>query len=279
MPGEEFCVVCGRTGRSLTDGLCPECAADRTVLVSLPERAEIVVCPGCGARRSGAHWERAGSPSVPTVDDLAPFLRVHPEAGVRSVRWEEVSSTGTVRELLGHATVRFRGTERELDLRFSVRTVSMSCPECSRRSGRYYTAVVQLRGPADGRREKPPQLRARLDALWSEVLKEAPAEWRKAISWREERPEGWDCYLLETIPARSLGRLAKQRFGATTKESASLVGRKDGRDLYRVTVCVRFPGPGATAPDDAGASGAPSGTIPLRSAPPLSRPGKRGTSR
>jgi nonsense-mediated mRNA decay protein 3 len=279
MPDEEFCVVCGRTGRSLTDGLCPECAADRTVLVSVPERGEIVVCPGCGARRAGAHWERAGSPAVPTIDDLAPFLRVHPEAGVRSVRWEEVSATATVRELLGRAAVRFRGTEREVELRVFVRTVSQSCPECSRRSGRYYTAVVQLRGPAEGRREKPAELRARLDALWSEVLEEAPAEWTKAISWREERPEGWDCYLIETIPARSLGRLAKHRFGATTKESASLVGRKDGRDLYRVTVCVRFPGPPPAARGDDGSPEEPRGTISLRSAPPLSRAGKRGTSR
>ncbi len=250
-PGE-FCVVCGRTGRPLTDGVCADCDADRTVLLTAPERGEVVVCSGCGSRRVGGRWERAGSPLVPTEEDLTPFLNVHPEAGLRSVRWEERSATATVRELLAHATVRFRGVERTVDVPFSVRTVTQSCPDCSRRSGRYYTAVVQLRGPADGRSERPRELRARLDRLWSGVLGEARPDVRGAVSWREELPEGWDCYLVETVAARQLARIAKQRFGATLKESATLAGRKDGHDVYRVTVCVRFPaGPGPSRSRDA----------------------------
>jgi nonsense-mediated mRNA decay protein 3 len=271
---EEFCVVCGRTGLALTDGVCAECAADRTVLLTLPERGELVVCPSCGARRVGGRWDRPGSPLVPTEEDLAPFLRVHPEVGVRSVRWEETTSTATVRELVAHASVRFRGIEREVALRFSVRLLSQSCPECSRRSGRYYTAVVQLRGPADGRGERPRELRARLERLWSGVLEEARPDVRAAVSWREERPEGWDYYLVETVPARALARIAKQRFAATLKESATLAGRKDGHDVYRVTVCVRFPRAAPT--ERPGASRGPPRTIALRSAPPLARSGVRG---
>ena len=38
-----------------------------------------------------------------------------------------------------------------------------------------------------------------------------------------------------------MAKLAKQRFGASVKESSSLVGRKNGQDLYRVTFCLRFP--------------------------------------
>lgn len=243
MASDEFCVLCGRAGRPLVDGVCADCAADRTSLVTVPEHAQVVVCPTCGARLAGRHWERAGASSLLTAEDLAPILRVHEEAAVRGVRWEEVKATGTVRDLVGTARVRFRGIEREVPLALAVRTVHRTCPECSRRSGRYYTAIVQLRGGEDDRREKAPARRARLAVVWDAIVADARADWRAALSWREELPEGWDLYFTETLAARSIARLARQRFGAGLTESASLFGRKDGRDVYRVTFCLRFPRP------------------------------------
>lgn len=248
----EFCVVCGATDRPLVDGICAECAADRTVLVSAPPRATVTICPHCGAREVGSHWEREGGTHLLTAEDLNPLLEVHPEVGIRTVRWEETGATATVREFVGQARVGFRGATREVRVPLSVRLLSRSCPTCSRKSGRFYTAILQLRGPVDGPNEKAPALRARLDRQWTALLREARADWRKALSWKEGLPEGWDCYFTETLAARSIARLARQHYGASLKESASLFGRKDGHDVYRVTICLRFPpdrgGPGDGSP-------------------------------
>ncbi len=241
----EFCVVCGRTGRSLVDGLCADCAADRTVLVKVPAHAEVTVCPTCGARQIGSHWERRGASESLSADDLTPLVTVHPDAALRTIRWEETKSTATVRDLVGRARLRFRGTEREAEIALSVRTVHRTCPECSRRSGKYYTAVLQLRGGGDDRTEKARALRERLDGVWAALLGEARRDAQDAFSWREELPEGWDCYFTDTLAARSVARLARQRFGATIRESATLAGRKEGQDLYRVTFCLRFRRAGA----------------------------------
>ncbi len=242
----EFCVVCGRTGRELTDGLCAECAADRATLVTVPERAVVVVCPSCGARQVGGVWEREGSSPLLTAEDLAPFLRVHPEVGVRRVRWEETSASGTVRELSGSVDVVFRGVPRTVPVRLSVRTEHRACPECSRKSGRYYTAVLQLRGDQVKPAEKSQPLHARLATAWRELLAESRAEWRKSVSWQEELPEGYDVFFTQTLAARAVAKVAKTKFGASVKESATLFGRKDGQDVYRVTLCLRFPRVAAT---------------------------------
>ncbi|HYB77941.1 MAG TPA: NMD3-related protein, partial [Thermoplasmata archaeon] len=242
------------------DGVCAECAADRTVLLSAPKRVEVTVCAQCGARKRGAHWERSGAGPLLTAEDLTPFLEVPDEVGVRKVRWEETQVTSTVREFIGRARVRFRGIERDVEVPLSVRTVFATCPECSRRSGRYYTATLQLRGPADGPSEKAVPLRARLDGEWARLVREMRPDWRKAVSWREPLPEGWDCFFTDSLAARAVARLAKQKFGASVKESSSLVGRKNGQDLYRVTFCLRFP----RRPDDgaeSGASGASAGRL------------------
>jgi nonsense-mediated mRNA decay protein 3 len=241
LPEGEFCVVCGATDRPLVDATCAECAAERRRLLSAPKRVEVVVCPHCGAREVGAHWERAGASPVLTNEDLSPFLEVPDEVGVRRIAWDEISATATVREFVGHARVRFRGIEREVEVPLSVRTIHKTCPDCSRKSGRYYTATIQLRGPEERRTEKSTVLRARLAEEWSRLVREMRPDWRKAVSWREELPEGWDCFFTDTLAARAVAKLAKQRFGATIKESSSLVGRKNGQDLYRVTFCLRFP--------------------------------------
>jgi len=105
--------------------------------------------------------------------------------------------------------------------------------------------VVQLRPSLEGPREKNAPMHVRLDEVWDRLLRDARGEWREAISWRESRPEGWDYFLVDTLAARALARLARQRLGASIKESATLVGRKDGVDVYRVTFCVRLPPPAA----------------------------------
>jgi len=241
MPAGEFCVVCGRTGRPLVDGVCADCAADRTVLVSVPEQVEVVLCPQCGARWSRGQWVHAGAPAVLSSDDLTPFLVVHPEAGVRTLAWEERSRSAGLRELSGTATVRFRGLERTVPVAVRARVVARTCTECGRRSGRYYTALLQLRAEAAPRTPRPRELRERLGAVWTELAAEARPDWRAAVGWREELPEGWDVYFTDTLAARSVARLAKQRYGVPIVESASLFGRKQGQDVYRVTFCLRFP--------------------------------------
>ena len=241
MSSAEFCVVCGRTGRPLVEGVCAECAADRTTMVSAPEQVEVVLCPQCGARWSRGQWSRPGAPRVLSSDDLAPFLSVHPEVAVRTLRWEERARSPSLRELTGTATVRFRGLERTVPVVARARVVARSCTECGRRSGRYYTAILQLRGEAAPKTPRPKELRQRLDAVWKDLASEARSDWRSAVGWREELSEGWDVYFTDTLAARSVARLAKQRYGIGVVESASLFGRKNGRDVYRVTFCLRFP--------------------------------------
>lgn len=254
----EFCVVCGRTGQVLTDGLCSECAAGRMALVRAPGRARITLCPTCGARKVGAHWERAGSSRLLTGVDLNPFLILHPEVALRSVQWEEIGANALEYRFQGNARVRFRGTERSVDVALKVKVDHHTCPECSRQSGHYYTAVLQLRPALDGPREKAGPMHERLDRAWDQLLQEAREDWRQAISWRESRPEGWDYFAVDTLAARALARLARQKLRATIKESATLVGRKDGVDVYRVTFCLRLPPP---APPEAGTRRSPSAGV------------------
>lgn len=240
--GEEFCVVCGRTDAAIVDGVCPKCYAERNPLVTVPERPKVTICPTCGARRIGAHWEGRGrSPELLGSEDLLPFLRVLPGVTLRTVDWTDEGTYALQREISGLAHLRFRGEERTMPLSLTVRLEHRTCEECSRRSGHYYTSTIQLRAVEDEVREKAADRRARLWRQWEDLLPETRADWQRALSWAEERPEGWDVYATDTLAARSISRLAKAKLSATLKESATLWGRKNGQDVYRVTFCLRIP--------------------------------------
>lgn len=223
------------------DGVCAECEASRRTLISVPPHTTVVLCPTCGAREVGKHWERFGSSALLGSEDLARFLAPDPEVAIRRVEWRESGSNPMLKEMHGDVHVRFRGLERVVPVDFTVRLVHRTCPECSRRSGHFYTALVQLRGPSERSSRKAGELRSRLADVWEATLPSARADWRAHLSWTERRPEGWDHFFTETLAARGVARLLKDRFGAEVKESASLYGRKDGQDLYRVTFAVRFP--------------------------------------
>jgi nonsense-mediated mRNA decay protein 3 len=141
----------------------------------------------------------------------------------------------------GDVALRFRGIERSVAVKLEVRIEHRTCLDCSRRSGHFYTAQIQLRAPEEPRREPARALRARLAQVWDLARQETQNHWEQAVSFAEELPEGWDYFFTDTLAARGLARWMKNRFHAELKESASLWGRKDGRDVYRVTFCLRVP--------------------------------------
>ncbi|MCI4346446.1 MAG: 60S ribosomal export protein NMD3 [Thermoplasmata archaeon] len=237
----EFCVVCGRTGLPLEEGVCTDCFVKSHALVTVKAHPRVVICPECGSRKHGERWEGAGSSSLLTKEDLLPFLLPLDGVGIRRVDFEEGGPSRLVRELSGTLAVRFRGEERQAAVKFEVRIEHHTCPACSRRSGGFYTSVIQLRGPEGRRRGNSRDLREGLRRAWDAALPEARSEWRSALSWFEPLKEGWDFYLTDTDAAKSLARWMRQRLGAKLSESPSLWGRKDGREVFRVTFCLRVP--------------------------------------
>ncbi len=243
MAGGEFCVVCGATGVPLVEGVCSRCAAERTTPVEAVEAATVILCPVCGARKVGPSWSRQNSPMLLTGEDLNPLLRIHPEVTVRRIEWTEVAHRPALREYRARVHLRFREQERVAELPVSVRVERRPCVDCSRKTGHYYTAVIQVRSEEGGRHERAEDRRERLARQWDALARDGRPDWVRAISWREALPEGWDLFFTDTLVARAMAKLAKQRAGADLKESATLVGRRHGEDVYRVTFCLRFPRP------------------------------------
>ncbi len=197
------CVVCGKR-EAVIGGLCAECYIDKHGLVKLPRKIVLVVCPVCGRVKAGK-WDR------------------RPESYIKSlVKGAEVEG------------IEIREDKVVLDLRVSVEGRSVIirreipvewkkelCPRCSRMYGGYYEGILQIRGENV-----------------KEILRRAEEVLGEDIVREEEVKGGVDLRIFSRKKLRSFGRQMKKE-GRDVKESWKLVGEKDGRKVYRLTVRVK----------------------------------------
>ncbi|MEM2869428.1 MAG: NMD3-related protein [Thermoplasmata archaeon] len=236
-PKELACIVCGERPPAL-DGLCSECLSTRRRFIELPQYTELVRCAHCASVLSGRRW----ADSVGELEDIEAAVRrelridvgegAKVEAKVKVMPVDEHSADAEVVALVRAGLASLTQTARtRVRLRRSV------CERCSRIRGQYYEATLQVR--ALGRplsREELALVRSKISELFR------PAGREDFIGKEEEVEGGLDLRLGKVAGARALARAVAQAFGGRVSESSSLVGRRDGRSLHRVTFLVRLPG-------------------------------------
>ncbi|HVL88060.1 MAG TPA: NMD3-related protein [Candidatus Thermoplasmatota archaeon] len=235
-----FCVECGREGLALAEGVCADCLVRTQTLATFPDRVAVEICAHCGSLRRGSAWEDYGGSRQATlqaqarqateVDPRVEDAKVEVDVRAEDERHHRLSITvtGRVQQVPVRLDREIRGTIRPA-----------TCLRCSRVFGGYYEAIVQLRGEG---KLRPDQV-DRAGAIVSRVLDRMQAAGNRDAFLVEAREEkgGVDYYLGTTASARIVTKALTEEMGARLSESASLVGRKDGREMYRVTFLARVP--------------------------------------
>ena len=76
---------------------------------------------------------------------------------------------------------------------------------------------------------------------WTRLIEPQKKDRGSFISDEEEIHSGMDFYLGRIADGRNIAKMLGSRFGSRITESSSLVGRKEGKDVHRVTYLVRIP--------------------------------------
>ncbi len=234
-----FCVECGREGE-LIDALCKECYSKKFARAALPDHVDVTLCAHCSAMQTDKGWHDVGSVKEAAEEAIEGALEVSNDAKAESVAVHLVEQDERNIEAKVDVRLVSRGVEVERQLRTVVRLKRGSCDSCSKQQGRYYEAILQVRGPARGLDEADAHEVQR-------VVKARVGAMRRSsrgvfISKVESVKGGLDFYF-STIPAaKSVARELQDTMCAEYKESSSLWGRREGREVYRMTFLVRLPG-------------------------------------
>lgn len=241
----QFCPRCGR--ETTREGLCEACFAETSVVFTVPDVVEAVVCAKCPSYRVGELWV---STKLKTYEELAKKaahrnirLQLALAKGVRDpvvkIASDFINPNILKARVTAEGTIEGRPVHTGADVEVRIR--KETCDVCSRIAGGYYEAIIQVR--ADGRLPSKKEL-ARCLKIADDVMARAEKAGDRLafVSDVMELPEGTDVYVGSTASARQIARAVVNEMGGTIIESPKLVGEREGKGLYRVTFAVRLPG-------------------------------------
>jgi nonsense-mediated mRNA decay protein 3 len=234
------CPKCGRECNILFDSVCKGCFFETFKLFELPLVLHVRICSGCGAYFHKSRWEDIGSLEDVVLKAVEDALLIHNEAGDVEVYLEPREVTPYIYMVRAEVDAVVRGEPTHAEAETEVRVQRTSCDMCSRESGGYFEAIIQIRAagrfPTEEERKRS-----------SAIAREAMESMRKKgdrlafISHSLEQKEGIDLYMGSMNASRQVCRLINSELGGSFSESPTLIGMKDGKNLYRVTFAVRLP--------------------------------------
>lgn len=234
-----FCIECGRE-EELVGPLCKNCYAKKHAQASLPDHVDVTLCAHCSSMLTEKGWEDVGSIREAAEASIKQALSLSKDAKLSSMRVQLSEKDERNLEAKIDVLLSAEGHDFTRELGTIVRLKRGSCTQCSKKQGMYYEAILQVRVPGRSLDEHIEQSVEKLVKNRVESMRKGS---REVFVSKIERVKGGLDFYFSTIPAaRTIARWIQDSMCTEFKESSSLWGRRDGKDLYRMTYLVRFPG-------------------------------------
>ncbi|HUV79793.1 MAG TPA: NMD3-related protein [Candidatus Bathyarchaeia archaeon] len=232
----KFCPKCGKQTDEFFDSMCKDCFKQGITLLA-PESLElsVSVCPHCGGFFKGKE-QTSIEPAVETAVRKAIRKKYGPETPVEIVGLSVELAENKRRAHVSLVAVKaeISGVDIEETGEFTAAPKRKICDRCSRIAGGYYAAIVQIR--ADWRIPTDDELSI------TETIANSSLGESDFVSKEQVLKEGLDIYVSSADYGRRISRAVVKELGGNFFESKKLYGRKDGREIYRVTFLVRLLG-------------------------------------
>lgn len=233
-----FCVECGSEER-LYGHICRKCLMSKDLIVA-PEYTVVQVCGSCGRVLDGAAWK------FTSHEDVAAGIltkETHAHSQVQSFRWviPDFPPEKGEHRLKCTAIAIIGGEELEQQFDLIIRIRFNNCPSCSRQSGDYYEAIIQLRIDGLLARDASAELAEEHNTILDMVDEAAETDEKAFLTKKTPVQGGIDYYIGSVTLGRAIAAKMRARYGASVTESPSVVGQKDGNDMFRNSIRVKLP--------------------------------------
>ncbi|MCQ1537164.1 NMD protein affecting ribosome stability and mRNA decay [Methanosarcina sp. KYL-1] len=234
------CPKCGRECEKLVVSVCRDCFLENFKLIDLPLVLHVRICGRCGAYFHKSRWENIGRLENVVLRAVEDTLFIHADAEDVELYLEPKEITPYTYMVRAEVDARVRGEPVHAEAETEVRVQRVACDMCSRESGGYFEAIIQIR--AAGRFPTEEEKR-RCAAIVRESMESMKKKGDRLafITDAQELKEGADFYMGSMNASRQVCKLISSELGGTFSESPTLVGMKDGKNLYRITFAMRLP--------------------------------------
>ena len=201
------CPKCGRTSDEVKfiDAFCIYCYP---VNIKVPGKVELERCTRCGNMKMRGEWTAFSEAKIKNL------ILDKCKGDFESAEYDMDRQVVVFRLKHTDATIE---KPVALDIRKTI------CLQCSRISGGYFEAIIQLRGN-----------RQKVEKSAEMLIKRA--ETKTFIAKTDDKEEGIDIYLGSSKVV--VGLMAE--LGVRALITKKLIGREQGKRLYRTTFLIRF---------------------------------------
>lgn len=216
----KFCFVCGKRTQKLIDGYC-ECCLRKKPLAVLPKKISIFVCSRCGLIKIGSVW------TTDFKKAIEKNMKIFGE-----IKEMELTKENNIITVMcgGH----IQGIDKKEEHKIELEEKKVLCSLCAKKSSGYYEAILQLRSEGDIAKNAE----NRVESLLSFAVEQLERQDRDAFYRIKRIKEGINLYFSDKRSAEKIARLLKGK-GARIKKSYKLVGKKQGKNIYRNIIAVR----------------------------------------
>lgn len=217
------CIVCGKESEFK---ICGKCFSERNSLAHLPN-LEIEKCGKCGSFRFGKELIRLNDTSA-LEKKILEKLTLHPDFDLETFELfrNSLIVTGSI-----------FGDRVSITIPLNLRIRTITCTRCSRESGGYYEAIVQIR--AQNRNLKIEEIEKAKDIV-NTILATSDGEKDFLLKFEETR-FGIDFYFGSRKMGEKVSKAIVAELGGSVSKSKKLHTRIDGNDVYRFTYLIRLP--------------------------------------
>ncbi|AWR96659.1 NMD protein affecting ribosome stability and mRNA decay [Acidianus sulfidivorans JP7] len=232
---KKFCVRCGKEDVELIDRLCYDCYLQTKNLIEIPTVITGEICKICNSEKIDRKWVRLYDNSTDAINDIIlRFLgkKAKIDSNVKDYR---IDLGDKWKDRNGRTFVNIIFQGRVGDKKFQItRTVELRisqeiCDSCSKKRGKYYEAIIQLRGRGKLEEEK----RALFESFFSNDIIDS-------LSDVVEGKEGVDYYFINKYAAKKLISNFKSLVKAEITESFENERIKDGKREAKLVISIRL---------------------------------------
>ncbi len=203
-----FCPKCGKKG----PGLCLNCFLEIHPMTM--KKFELPVCR-CGRYFRRSDWNLNLDNSI--SDIVRQNLIIPPELKTKKIDVQHKPEKNKI-PIRINISGKYKGEDFSAEFEDEIKTTAKTCPTCAKVSGSYYEAILQFRTGFNPAKDINPEF----------------------VSGIKKVPGGIDLYITSMKYAKQTGAEFRNK-GFYVKESAKLVGMREGKNLYRLYVSIKSP--------------------------------------
>jgi len=233
-----FCVECGKEDPIFRDGVCISCYLKTHKFSKGPEIIDLTVCTNCDSYKFKNTW------TTDLFDDiLRRTIRNTFHISKELTNVEITTECKKQKEIVGCKLI-ISGFLDNMEIseehNITIRIKRAVCDVCSRQSGGYYEAIIQIRPDITKLSEEEID---NLGATVRNLVEQMRNNGNRSLFITDEGEQhgGLDFFLSDKSAAQSIVKKIQEQYGGEIKQSSKNVGMKDSKQIYRMTYLIRLP--------------------------------------